>query len=122
MSNEKIGQILKESRKRNHLSVHETGIILYKQYGHKIADKTIYGWESNQAHPTVDTFLELCEIYQIQNLSLFMEKDGNNFNSAFKITSEERRFLSLCRKNPLVKVIMQCLLKLVCPDKNDQKN
>ena len=122
MSNQKIGQILKESRKRNHLSVHETAAILHQQYGHKVADKTIYGWESNQAHPTVDTFLELCEIYQIRNLSPFMERDGGNSNSVLMITKEERSFIFLCRKNSLVKVIMQCLLKLVCPERNEQKN
>ena len=30
-----------------------------------VAEKTVYGWESNQAHPTSDVFVALCDIYKI---------------------------------------------------------
>ena len=33
-----------------------------------VSEKTIYGWESNQAHPSSDKFIMLCDIYQIKDI------------------------------------------------------
>ena len=60
MKNNKIGDLLKTYRKTNHWSVEDVSIKLKEEYGLNIAEKTIYGWESNQAHPTADTFVALC--------------------------------------------------------------
>ena len=51
MRNDIIGEVLKKYRKANGLEVHDVAILLKERYGLDIADKTIYGWESNQAHP-----------------------------------------------------------------------
>ena len=59
MKNEKIGQALKKYRKKNAMSVPDVALKLRTEYNRKVAEKTIYGWESNQAHPTTDMFLTL---------------------------------------------------------------
>ena len=72
--NNKIGQVLKEYRKMNRLSVSDVCARLETEYGLRIAPKTVYGWESNQAHPTADTFIIMCEIYGISRVSSMYEK------------------------------------------------
>lgn len=66
--NESIGEMLKRFRRQSNMSVSDVAIQLQEKYHMQIAEKTIYGWESDQSHPTTDTFITLCEIYQINNL------------------------------------------------------
>ena len=61
MKNEKIAKVLKESRKRNRLSVGDV-VTRLADHSCKVAEKTVYGWESGQAQPDADTLLLLCEI------------------------------------------------------------
>ena len=69
MKNNKIGEMLKKYRKMNALSVGEVVLELQDRYGVSVAEKTVYGWESNQAHPTSDVFVALCDIYRINNIT-----------------------------------------------------
>lgn len=68
MRNDRIGQVLKEYRKRRSLTVSDVSVIFKKDYHMNVSEKTIYGWESNQSHPSSDKFLVLCEIYQIKDI------------------------------------------------------
>ena len=61
--------MLKKYRKINSLSVNDVVVELQDKYGVNVAEKTVYGWESNQAHPTSDVFVALCDIYKINNIS-----------------------------------------------------
>lgn len=110
MRNEKIGNVLKKYRKLNGLSVHDVALILHQDYQLQVAEKTIYGWESNQAHPTSDMFLILCEIYQINNIAdpFF----GNRTSREFAITSEERALIQSYRKHPQCQEAIRQLLEL----------
>ena len=45
MKNEKIAKVLKESRKRNRLSVGDV-VTRLADHSCKVAEKTVYGWES----------------------------------------------------------------------------
>ena len=69
MRNHQIGPLLKKYRKQNQLSVQDVVLELSDKYDVRIAEKTVYGWESNQAHPTSDVFIALCDIYKINNIS-----------------------------------------------------
>ncbi len=106
MKNEKIGQALKKYRKKNAMSVPDVALKLRTEYNRKVAEKTIYGWESNQAHPTTDMFLTLCEIYQINSLNEIL--DGENHE--FAITANERRLIESYRQQPKLHYAIHKLL------------
>ena len=98
MKNNQIGTMLKSYRKLNNFSVHEVVLKLQEKYGVNVAEKTVYGWESNQAHPSSSIFLALCDIYKINSIS-------DAFNSpkeskSFPITSEERLLIEQYRQYP----------------------
>ena len=83
MKNAKISEVLKNYRKLNKLSVRDVSGIL-KEKSLNVAEKTIYGWESGQTQPNADTLLMLCEIYNIENISIvdvaIKAKDAYNVN------------------------------------------
>ena len=83
MKNAKISEVLKNYRKLNKLSVRDVSGIL-KEKSLNVAEKTIYGWESGQTQPNADTLLMLCEIYNIENISIVdvavKAKDAYNVN------------------------------------------
>ncbi len=110
MKNEQIGKMLKKYRKLNKLTVGDVSVLLEKQYGVSVAEKTIYGWESNQAHPTTSTFIALCDIYKINGISdIFsdtLEPKG------FPITADERLMLEQYRCNPDLQDVIKKILDL----------
>lgn len=67
MRNQNIAKVLKEYRKRNHLSVNDVSILL-EDRSFTAAPKTIYGWESGQANPSADILLTLCDLYNITDI------------------------------------------------------
>ena len=98
MRNDHIGQLLKKYRKQNQLSVQDVVLELNDKYDVNVAEKTIYGWESNQSHPTSDVFVALCDIYKINNIS-----EAFPFNAdakGFPITPEERLLVEQYRQRP----------------------
>ena len=99
MKNNKIGEMLKRYRKLNSMSVSDVVAELESQYKLQVAEKTVYGWESNQAHPTTDTFVVLCELYRINNLH---EAMGNRImlrGKDFPISADERELIKRYREN-----------------------
>ena len=70
MRNQNIAKVLKEYRKRNHLSVNDVSILL-EDRSFTAAPKTIYGWESGQANPSADILLtpvSYTHLFQLKNL------------------------------------------------------
>ena len=65
MGNELVGSFLKKSRKKNNSSVQEVSNRLFNEYGVKVAVKTLYGWEVSRSQPDIETFLALCQIYNV---------------------------------------------------------
>ena len=96
MKNEMIAKGLKELRKQNSLTVHDV-VLKLSDKSINVADKTLYGWESGQAQPDVDTLLILCEIYQVDDiLSTFGYKENLTINA----TEYEKKVISALREHP----------------------
>lgn len=110
MKNNQIGYILKKYRKLNSLSVADVVVELYERYNIKVAEKTVYGWESNQAHPTTDVFVALCDIYKINNISHAFS--NFNENKSFPITAEEREIIEHYRKTPELQDVIRRILNM----------
>lgn len=109
MAHLKIGAKLKEYRLRNNWTVDDVVNELSRRYDIHVSDKTVYGWESDQAYPRTPTFLVLCEMYHI-------EKPYEVFSAAvlppndFAITPAERELLYKLRKHPeLLEVVHRVL-------------
>lgn len=64
----KVSSLIKSKRKELNYSVKDVVNKLSKR-GIDVSEKTVYGWESGHRQPDADTFLILCDIYQIANLS-----------------------------------------------------
>lgn len=109
MKNNKIGEMLKKYRKMNALSVGEVVLELQDRYGVNVAEKTIYGWESNQAHPTSDVFVALCDIYRINNITDVFNSDEPK---SFHITAEERKIIEQYRAYPEMQKVIRKLLNM----------
>ncbi len=109
MKNNQIGEMLKKYRRLNALSVKDVTVELDEKYGVKVAEKTVYGWESNQAHPTSDVFVALCDIYKINNISdVFNSKESKGF----PITAEERRIIEQYRQTPELQAAIRRILNI----------
>ena len=109
MKNDQIGVMLKKYRKLNALTVSDVVVELNDKYGVQVAEKTVYGWESNQAHPTTDVFVALCDIYKINNISdVFNSKEPKGF----PITAEERKVIENYRLHPEMRGAVKTLLNM----------
>ena len=67
-------------------------------YNIAVAEKTVYGWESDQAYPRTETLLLLCELYQSDTFT------GNLLHipadKSFPITADERHVIEMYRRHP----------------------
>lgn len=108
MRNQNIAKVLKEYRKRNHLSVNDVSILL-EDRSFTAAPKTIYGWESGQANPSADILLTLCDLYNITDI---LEAFGYDSNENFHVTPSERTIIEAYRAHPemheAVSVLLGC--------------
>lgn len=103
--------MLKKYRKLNSYSVNDVVVELQEKYGVEVAEKTVYGWESNQAHPTSDVFVALCDIYKINNISdIFSDAKESK---GFPITTEERHLIEQYRTMPELHAAIK---RLLCMD------
>lgn len=110
MKNNQIGFMLKKYRKINALSVRDVVVELQEKYGVSVAEKTVYGWESNQAHPTSDVFVALCDIYKINNISDVFSNAKES--KGFPITQEERHLIEQYRSNPELQDVIKRILQI----------
>lgn len=94
MSSSFIGNILKTRRKELNLSVKDV-LEQLQNFGIDISDKTLYGWESGHRQPDADTFLILCNIYQISTITGIQKipkiSSGQNIENAPSDFSEEAK-------------------------------
>ena len=108
MRNQNIAKVLKEYRKRNHLSVNDVSILL-EDRSFTAAPKTIYGWESGQAQPNADTFMILCDIYHINDV---LKEFGYTDRASFTITKSEQELIKKYREHPELHEAIHKLLDL----------
>lgn len=105
----KIGAKLKKYRLNHDWSIADVVSELQTRYNLKVSVKTIYGWESDQSFPRTETFLALCELYQI-------DKPYEAFPIApqppadFAITQAERELLYQLRKHPELQPVISRVL------------
>lgn len=112
MRNVKIGEMLKKYRKLNSMSVSDVVTKLDEKYSIKVAEKTVYGWESNQAHPTTDTFVVLCEMYRINDLGDALNPSPSKTSRDMTISREEREIVERYRSHPELQTIVKKVLDL----------
>ncbi len=108
MRNDKIGEVLKEYRKRCNMTVNEVSVIFQERYNMNVSEKTIYGWESNQAHPSSDKFIILCEIYQIKDvLRAFRDQESKDV----PLSQEEQELIDVYRdQDPNIRDVIRRVL------------
>ncbi len=111
MKNKKIGEVLKRYRKLNGYQVRDVASVLQTKYHLNVAEKTIYGWESNQAHPTTDMFLTLCEIYQIGNIANIFYPSSPDVTE-FALSPEERVLIEAYREHPELQSAIRRMLEM----------
>ena len=63
----KIGSTLKQIRKLRNLTIDDVAHYFIKN-NILISNKTIYGWENDFSYPSLNKFLLLCELYEIENI------------------------------------------------------
>ncbi len=96
MKNETIAKVLKESRKKNDLTVKDV-VVELQERSISVAEKTVYGWESGQSQPDADTLLLLCEIY---NISDILGTFGYSETTPIIPTEFEKKLILNLRKHP----------------------
>jgi transcriptional regulator with XRE-family HTH domain len=98
MKNIQIGAALKTMRKNRGWTIHDVVVQLNDLYNIAVAEKTVYGWESDQAYPRTETLLLLCELYQSDAFT------GNLLHipadKSFPITADERHVIEMYRRHP----------------------
>jgi transcriptional regulator with XRE-family HTH domain len=98
MKNIQIGAALKTMRKNRGWTIHDVVVQLNDLYNIAVAEKTVYGWESDQAYPRTETLLLLCELYQSDTFT------GNLLHipadKSFPITADERHVIEMYRRHP----------------------
>lgn len=90
MKNIQIGAALKTMRKNRGWTIHDVVVQLNDLYNIAVAEKTVYGWESDQAYPRTETLLLLCELYQSDAFT------GNLLH----IPADERHVIEMYRRHP----------------------
>lgn len=93
-----IAEVLKSFRKSNGYSVEDVRRLLKERYI-QVAAKTIYGWESGQSQPNIDTLFILCELYDIRNL---LTTFGYSNDKEFHFSRLEEELILSYRKHPEV--------------------
>ncbi|MBQ9886600.1 MAG: helix-turn-helix transcriptional regulator [Lachnospiraceae bacterium] len=112
MKNPRIATCLKYYRKLNKLSVNEVADIL-KEHNISSATKTIYGWENGRSQPDADTFMLLCEIYNIDNiLEAFGYIESADADGPLILNREEKELVIRYRNNPEMQSAVNKLLDI----------
>lgn len=98
MTSKPIGENLRKQRKRHGWTIGDVVFKLRNEYHIDIAEKTVYGWESDQAYPRTETLLLLFELYHMEDVAENMLEIPSN--GEFPITAEERQLIRLYRLHP----------------------
>lgn len=110
---ELIGTTLKKYRQAIGLSVPQVAALMENQYHIKVAEKTIYGWESCQCNPPAKKFLALCDIYQIDTLDgEMLDFPAVKESKGFAIRPIERKLVEEYRRHPDMQAAVCRLLEI----------
>lgn len=103
MADTNISLILRQHREQLKLSPREV-VDKLKAKGIDISEKTLYGYENGVANPKVNTFIALCDIYEIKDVMgtftdsehsspSFTEWEIDEYNDFFNATLLEKIYL-----------------------------
>lgn len=94
MGNTTTANFLKSKRKELKMSVNYV-LERLEEYGIIISSKTLYGWESGNRSPTIDSFMALCRIYGVEDVrGIAPERYPMYVTPESPISREFRRFLN----------------------------
>lgn len=79
----RIAELLKVYRERAGLTIREAGQKLGK------SNQTVSAWENGRGQPDADMFLKLCEVYNVESVSVFFGEEA----SKPKLEQSERELL-----------------------------
>jgi transcriptional regulator with XRE-family HTH domain len=110
MNGRLIGDILKRARKRHGWTVSDVVVRLKKDYDLDVAEKTIYGWESDQSYPRTESLLVLCELYRFEDIADGLLKAPSV--GEFQITTDERNVILKYRRHPELQGVVDRVLEV----------
>lgn len=114
MKNPIISKQLKRYRKLRKLTVHDVACNLEEKHRCKVAEKTIYGWESGQTQPDADTLMYLCALYRIPDI-LYTFGYQSDKGTPLTLTYEEEEVVRAYRRHP---EFHQAIKKLLLDNSN----
>ena len=103
MSREYIAKKLQELRIKSGLTADEVG----KRIGK--SGKTVNAWEHNRGQPDAEILIELCDIYQVEDI-LKEFRDEKPAKQTFSVSDHEKEIIIAYRKYPNVQFSIDCLL------------
>lgn len=120
MNTKNIGEILKKARKKANIKVADVSKILKDLGIEKTSIKTIYSWESGKTQPTPDIFLELCKLYNIQDILLeFKQVKSNDYSFSDDTLEVAKAYEKASEKDKrTIKLILDIQVKEIA---NNQK-
>ena len=101
-------------------------VLLLQKKGISVSDKTVYSWESGYRQPDAETFLILCDIYQITDLDAEFGKTEKPPESLSADSGDKEEKIFICLKKLFAdldidvsslterqKVVLQLLAELI---------
>lgn len=105
MSREEIAKILKKLRKKRGLTANEVGALIGK------SGKTVNAWENNRGQPDVEILIELCDIYEVDDI-LSEFKSANTKQNNLTLNPHEQKMVIAYRENPTLQTAVDRILKI----------
>ncbi len=93
MNHPHIGEVLRDYRKKNHLSVTQVVDILSRKYNMHISPKTLYSWENGKNQPSADSLITLCKLYNITNILKTLGYQNEKEPVPLILSEEEREII-----------------------------
>lgn len=104
MSREIIARALKRLRDKSGLTADEVGAMIGK------SGKTVNAWENNRGQPDADMLMQLCQIYNVDNILKEFSEETSETSTNF--TDHEKALILAYRANPAMQSAVDKLLGL----------
>lgn len=91
MSREHIAQKLKELRQKSGLTADEVGAKIGK------SGKTVNAWENNRGQPDAEILIELCDIYNVDNI---LKEFREHKTEIISLSNHEKKVVTAYRDKP----------------------
>lgn len=101
MSRENIAKTLKKLREQSGLTADQVGAMIGK------SGKTVNAWENNRGQPDADTLIQLCDIYNVDNI---LDAFRESASTAFVCSAHEIALITAYRNNPAMQEAVDKLL------------